>query len=127
MFEVRGRVIYIICVIHGERTCATAQAPMVRIAGGYRSASGQSHVLAHACDGRGGLKPRDLAVLLHTGAVQTALGHLAAAGLGCVVLPCSPDAVTPFPLGHLLLDVCHPLPSKCHPFLAHVMLFQACV
>lgn len=54
MFEVRGRVIYIICIIHGERTLATAQAPVAGIAAGQKEPAAPRHItLCRGCPAHG--------------------------------------------------------------------------
>lgn len=78
-------------------------------------------------------------MLLHASAVLAAPCHLQLQGWDVWSCPAllvgvTPflACVTPFPLGHPLLNACHslldvshPLPSKCHLFLACVTLFPA--
>lgn len=80
-------------------------------------------------------------MLLHTNAVLAAPCHLRLLGwdtwtCSALLVGVTPflARVIPFPLGHLLLnvchslfDVCHPIPSKRHLLLAHVPLFPVCV
>lgn len=78
---------------------------------------------------------------LHTNVVLAAPCHLQLLGwdtwtCSALLVGVTPflARVIPFPLGHLLLnvchslfDVCHHIPSKCHLFLARVTLFPVCV
>lgn len=148
MFEVRGRVIYIICIIHSERTLATARAPVAGIAAGQREAVAPRCIAPHrGCPARRHMhvmaevaRNRRIWPCYCTPMPSWLPGAICWAGTcGPALLPWwgSPPSwhvSPPSPLGHPLLnvchsrlDVCHPLPSKCHLFLACVTLCPACV